>query len=80
MQLPPRSREATDGAKLYIDGQRQRGGVNGQKIEHVMLDDKFDPKTRRRQRPHADQRKGAVALFLTRAHRITSRSSRCWTS
>lgn len=37
-------KEATDGAKLYIDSVNARGGVNGQKIELVSLDDKFDPK------------------------------------
>ena len=31
-------KEATEGAKLYIDAVNARGGVNGQKIEHVMLD------------------------------------------
>ncbi|MCU0927449.1 MAG: ABC transporter substrate-binding protein [Hydrogenophaga sp.] len=36
--------ETTDGAKLYFDAINARGGVNGQKIELVSLDDKFDPK------------------------------------
>ncbi len=37
-------KEATDGAKLYFDAVNARGGVNGQPIELVSLDDKFDPK------------------------------------
>jgi branched-chain amino acid transport system substrate-binding protein len=37
-------KETTDGAKLFIDAINARGGVNGQKIELISLDDKFDPK------------------------------------
>ena len=37
-------KEASDGAKLYIDMVNTKGGVNGQKIELIALDDKFDPK------------------------------------
>ena len=36
--------ETTDGAHLWIDTVNARGGVNGQKIELISLDDKFDPK------------------------------------
>ena len=36
--------ETTDGAKLYIEMVNGRGGVHGQKIELLSLDDKFDPK------------------------------------
>ena len=35
-------KETTDGARLYIDATNAKGGVNGQKIELVSLDDKFD--------------------------------------
>ena len=59
-------KEATDGAKLYIDAVNARGGVNGQKIEHVMLDDKFDPKLAAANARTLISEKGAVALFLTR--------------
>ena len=45
-----------------------------------MLDDKFDPKLAAANARTLISRKGAVALFLTRARRTTSRSSRCWTS
>lgn len=37
-------KETTDGALLYIDAINAKGGVNGQKIELISLDDKFDPK------------------------------------
>ena len=37
-------KETSDGALLYIDAVNAKGGVNGQKIELVSLDDKFDPK------------------------------------
>ena len=37
-------KETTDGAKLYIDAVNAKGGVNGQKIELISLDDKFEPK------------------------------------
>ena len=58
-------REITDGATLYLDAVNARGGVAGQKIELVSLDDKFDPKLA------AENAKkligqGVLALFLTR--------------
>ena len=37
-------KENHEGAKLYFDTINARGGVNGQKIELISLDDKFDPK------------------------------------
>jgi len=58
-------KEATDGAKLYFDAVNARGGVNGQKIELVSLDDKFDPKlTLENAKKLVDQ--GVVSLFLNR--------------
>lgn len=57
--------EATDGAKLYFDSVNARGGINGQKIELISLDDKFDPKLAlENARKLIDQ--GVVSLFLTR--------------
>ena len=58
-------KEATDGAKLYFDAVNARGGINGQKIELISLDDQFDPKLA------AENAKkligqGVVALFLNR--------------
>ena len=59
-------KEATDGAKLYIDAVNARGGVNGQQIELVSLDDKFDPKLAATNARTLIADKGAVALFMTR--------------
>ena len=59
-------KEATDGAKLYIDAVNERGGVNGQQIELISLDDKFDPKLAAANARTLIVDKGAVALFLTR--------------
>jgi branched-chain amino acid transport system substrate-binding protein len=58
-------KEATDGARLYFDAVNARGGVSGQKIELISLDDKFDPKlTLENARKLIDQ--GVVSLFLNR--------------
>ena len=59
-------KEATEGAKLYIDSVNARGGVNGQKIDLVSLDDKFDPKLAAANARTLIVEKRAVALFLTR--------------
>ena len=42
--VSPAVKEIADGAKLYLDATNARGGVYGQKIELIALDDKFDPK------------------------------------
>jgi len=59
-------KEATEGAKLYIEAVNAKGGVNGQKIELVSMDDKFDPKTAAANARTLITEKGAVVLFLTR--------------
>ncbi len=59
-------KEATDGAKLYIDSVNARGGINGQQIELVSLDDKFDPKLAAANARTLIVDKGAIALFMTR--------------
>ncbi len=59
-------KEATDGAKLYIDSVNAKGGVNGQMIELVSMDDKFDPKTSAANARSLIVDKRAVAIFLTR--------------
>jgi ABC-type branched-subunit amino acid transport system substrate-binding protein len=57
--------EATQGAKLYFDATNARGGVNGERIQLISLDDKFDPKIAvENARTLIDQ--GVVALFLNR--------------
>jgi branched-chain amino acid transport system substrate-binding protein len=59
-------KETTDGAKLYIDAVNAKGGVNGQKIELISLDDKFDPKTAGENALKLIEEKEVLALFLTR--------------
>ena len=71
-------KEATDGAKLYIDL------VNAKVASTVRRSSTSCSTTssiqaRRCQRPHTDHRK-AVGVPRPVAHRITSRSSRCWTN
>lgn len=59
-------KETTDGARLYIDAINAAGGVNGQKIELVSMDDKFDPKLAAENAQKLIVDKKVVALFLTR--------------
>lgn len=59
-------KEMTDGAKLYLDAVNAKGGVNGQKIELIALDDKFDPKQAADNARRLIVEKKVVALFLTR--------------
>jgi branched-chain amino acid transport system substrate-binding protein len=59
-------KETTDGAKLYIDAVNARGGVNGQRIELISLDDKFDPKLAAENARELIVDKKVVALFLNR--------------
>ena len=59
-------KETTDGALLYIDAVNAKGGVNGQKIELVSLDDKFDPKLAAENARKLIEENNVLALFLTR--------------
>lgn len=59
-------KETTDGAKLWIDNVNAKGGVNGQKIELVSMDDKFDPKLAAANAKKLIEEKNVVALFLVR--------------
>jgi branched-chain amino acid transport system substrate-binding protein len=59
-------REIADGATLYIDAINARGGVHGQKIEVISLDDKFDPKLAAENARILIEEKNVVALFLGR--------------
>ena len=59
-------KETTDGAKLYIDSVNAKGGVNGQKIELISVDDKFDPKLAGENAKKLIEEQNVVALFLTR--------------
>ncbi len=59
-------KETTDGARLYIDAVNAKGGVGGQKIELISLDDKFDPKLAAENARKLIEENNVVALFLTR--------------
>jgi len=59
-------KETTEGAKLWLDAVNAKGGVNGQKIELVSMDDKFDPKTAAANAKVLIEEKNVTALFLVR--------------
>jgi len=62
----PGVQETAAGARLFIDAVNAKGGVNGQKIELIAMDDKFDPKTAgENARVLIEDRKVHV-MFLTR--------------
>ena len=58
--------ESMQGAALYIDHVNARGGVGGQKIEVISLDDKFDPKLTLENTVTLVEQKGVIGLFMTR--------------
>ena len=58
-------KEATAGAQLYLNAVNSKGGIAGQKLELVSLDDKFDPKLAAENAKILID-KGVIALFLTR--------------
>jgi branched-chain amino acid transport system substrate-binding protein len=59
-------KENTEGAKLYINAINARGGVNGQKIELISVDDKFDPKVTVEVARELINNQKVLALFLNR--------------
>ena len=59
-------KENTDGARLYIDHINELGGVNGQRIELISLDDKFDPKLAAENARKLITEKNVIALFMNR--------------
>jgi len=59
-------REASEGARLWIDAVNASGGVSGQKIEVVSLDDGFAPQRAAENARKLIEEQHVVALFLTR--------------
>lgn len=59
-------KETTDGAKLWLDHINGKGGVNGQKVELLSMDDKFDPKQAAANAKVLIEEKNVLALFLVR--------------
>jgi branched-chain amino acid transport system substrate-binding protein len=58
--------ETGAGAQMYFDAVNAQGGINGQTIEMVSLDDKFDPKLAAANARKLIVDRKSVALFLTR--------------
>src|SRR5438128_11202544 len=59
-------KETTDGARLWFDAVNANGGIGGQQIELVSLDDKFDPKLAAENAKTLVETHKVIALFLTR--------------
>ncbi|HET8747525.1 MAG TPA: ABC transporter substrate-binding protein [Ramlibacter sp.] len=59
-------KEITEGARLWIDAVNARGGVHGQKIELISLDDRFDPGVAAANAKELVEQKNVLALFLNR--------------
>jgi ABC-type branched-subunit amino acid transport system substrate-binding protein len=59
-------KETTDGAQLYFDAVNAKGGVGGQPIKLISLDDKFDPKLAAVNAQKLIEEQGVIAMFLTR--------------
>ncbi len=59
-------KEISEGAKLYFDAVNARGGINGQKIELISLDDQFEPKLAAENARILITERKVIALFLTR--------------
>ncbi|MES2611600.1 MAG: ABC transporter substrate-binding protein [Pseudomonadota bacterium] len=58
--------ESMKGAALYIDHVNARGGVGGQKVEVITLDDKFDPKLTLENTRTLIEQRAVIGLFMTR--------------
>ncbi len=59
-------KETTEGAKLYLDSINAKGGINGQKIELISLDDQFDPKLAADNARKLIEEQNVAAMFLNR--------------
>lgn len=59
-------KETTLGAQLLINAVNSRGGVHGQKIELISMDDKFDPKLAASNAQQLIETENVLALFLNR--------------
>ena len=59
-------KEADMGAQFYIDAVNAKGGIGGEKIELITLDDKFDPKLTVTNARELIEQRGVLALFMTR--------------
>lgn len=62
----PGVKENTEGAKLWFDHVNRQGGVHGQRIQLVSLDDRFDPKRAFENARTLITEHQALAIFLNR--------------
>jgi branched-chain amino acid transport system substrate-binding protein len=60
------AKDAAAGAKLYFDSVNAKGGVYGEKIELIVMDDKFDPKLTLENSKILIEQKKVLALFMNR--------------
>jgi ABC-type branched-subunit amino acid transport system substrate-binding protein len=60
------AKDAAAGAKLYFDSVNAKGGVYGEKIELIVMDDKFDPKLTLENSRILIEQKKVLALFMNR--------------
>ena len=59
-------KETIDGAQLYLDSVNKKGGIRGEKIKLITLDDKFEPKLAAENARKLIVEENVVALFLSR--------------
>ena len=59
-------KESMAGASLYLDSINAKGGIRGEKIEILTLDDKFDPKLAAQNARILIEDKNVLALFMNR--------------
>lgn len=59
-------RESMAGAKLYLDSVNAKGGIRGEKIELLTLDDKFDVKLATENARVLIEEKKVLAMFMNR--------------
>jgi branched-chain amino acid transport system substrate-binding protein len=59
-------KESNMGAQFYIDAVNAKGGIAGEKIELITLDDKFDPKLAAANALELIEKREVLALFMTR--------------
>lgn len=62
----PGVKENTEGAKLYFDHVNATGGIDGQRIELISLDDRLEPAVAAENARRLVTERGVIALFLNR--------------
>ncbi len=58
--------ETNAGAKLYLDAINAKGGIGGEKVQIITLDDQFDPALAAANARELIEQRKVVAMFLTR--------------